>query len=135
MNQKLKVLDDDPLGRGLNRRGPFVLLVLGLIVVGLSAATFRHELYNIPWFVGEQTQLWQIDARVEFNATGESSVVQLALPPEQNGFTLLSESSASSGWGFSIDNLPSQRLARWTQRSPQGAHTLFYKLAIAESNH
>ena len=82
-----------------NERGPFLILVALLAIIGLGGATFRHEAYSIPWLPGATTQLWQIDARIEFDPRGEPSQVALALPPLQSGFEVLSESAASSGWG------------------------------------
>lgn len=115
----------------LNERGPFLILVALLTIVGLGAATFRHQAYDIPWLPGATSEIWQIDARIEFETSGDPTQVQLALPPEQSGFQLLSESAASSGWGFQIEASQDERIARWSQRSPRGRHVLFYKLAMA----
>lgn len=114
-----------------NERGPFLILVALLAIIGLGGATFRHDAYSIPWLPGATTQLWQIDARIEFDARGEPSQVKLALPPAQSGFNVLSESAASSGWGFQIEEVNGQRMARWSQRNPRGRQVLFYKLAVS----
>ena len=115
----------------LNQHGPLLFLVIAFTIVGLGAATFRHQVYDIPWLPGAQTKIWQIDARIEFSARGQPSQVKLALPPNQSRFAVISESSASSGWGFSIENQANQRNALWSQRNPTGRQVLFYKLGIA----
>ena len=118
----------------MNQNGPFLLLVLLLVVAGIAAAEFRHQTYNIPWLPSTQTEIWQVEARVEFTALGEASQVFLTLPPEQQGFAVVSEAAASSGWGFAIETDLEQRRAHWTQRQVNGRQVLFYKLDIAVSD-
>jgi len=113
------------------QRGPFLVLVALLVVAGVSAAMFRHATYDIPWVPGSLSSIWQVEARVDFTAGGSESQVYLTLPPEQNGFEVVGESAASSGWGFAIEPGVEQRRAHWTQRQAIGQQTLFYKLDIA----
>ncbi len=115
----------------MNQSGPFLFMVLLLAIAGAGAASFRHYTYNIPWLPGTETQIWQVEARIQFNATGGASQVFLSLPPEQKGFAVVNESAASSGWGFSIEPGIEQRRAHWTQREASGRQVLFYKLDIA----
>ncbi|MEM9624283.1 MAG: inactive transglutaminase family protein [Pseudomonadota bacterium] len=117
----------------MHGRGPVIIMVILLFVLGFSAATFRHEMYNIPWLPSSQAQVWQVEARIEFTAQGGPSQVQLTLPPEQSGFEIVMESAASSGWGFSIEP-GEQRRALWSQRDPDGRQILFYKLDIVTNN-
>ena len=42
------------------QRGPFLVLVALLFAAGIAAATFRHLTYDIPWFPGDETSVWQI---------------------------------------------------------------------------
>lgn len=120
----------------MTQRGPFIFLVVLLIVVGIGAATFRHETYNIPWLPGTEAKIWQVEARVLFEATGDPAKVVLTLPPAQSGFSVVGESAASAGWGFTIDSAGSQRQAVWSQRAPTGGQTLFYKLdLVTNSDH
>jgi len=118
----------------MNQTGPFLFLVLLLVILGIAAAEFRHQTYNIPWLPGAETQIWQVEARIEFTATGGASQVFLTLPPAQRGFAVVGEAAASSGWGFAIENTLEQRQAHWTQRQVSGRQVLFYKLDIAVSD-
>ena len=117
----------------MNRSGPFLFMVLLMVAAGLSAAQFRHQTYNVPWLPGAETQIWQVEARIEFDALGGPAQVYLALPPEQQGFAMVSEAAASSGWGFAIESDQVQRRAHWTQRQASGRQVLFYKLDMAVS--
>lgn len=118
----------------MNRSGPFLFMVVLMVVAGLSAAQFRHQTYNVPWLPGAETQIWQVEARIEFDALDGPAQVYLALPPEQQGFAMVSEAAASSGWGFAIESDQVQRRAHWTQRQASGRQVLFYKLDLAVSD-
>ncbi len=115
----------------MTQRAPFLFLVLLLILAGITSAAFRHDTYDIPWLPGAESKIWQVEARVEFIATGQASQVFLTLPPAQSGFETISESAASSGWGFAIEEGLQQRRAHWTARQATGSQVLFYKLDFA----
>ena len=76
--------------------------------------------------------VWQIEARIAFNADGGAAEALLTLPPDQNGFEMLSETGASPGFGFAIDRAGPQRRAHWTKRNVEGRQTLFYKLDLVQ---
>ena len=113
---------------------PFVFLVVALAALGSAGAAFRHQTYNIPWMPGAEAQIWQVEARIEFEANDEAAQVYLTLPPTQKGFAVVNESAASSGWGFAIETEDGVRRAHWTQRLAQGRQVLFYKLDLAVSD-
>lgn len=117
----------------LESRTPFLVLVLLLITSGLSAAYYRHATYDIPWFPKTDTQLWQVEARIELKTHGDASHVYLTLPPEQSGWELVNQAAAASGWGFALETEHGQRRAHWTRRTPVGDQVLFYKLDFTPS--
>ena len=114
----------------MNRRGPFLFLVGLLFLAGVATAVFRHTEYRIPFLPGAQQTVWQIEARVEYAALGGSTQVYLTLPPEQSGYRLLSETGASSGFGFSLSPYGAQRRAHWTKRDANGEQVLYYTLEL-----
>jgi hypothetical protein len=81
----------------------------------------------VPWTPGETRQVWDIEARIEFNAQGTPVKASLAAPHTQNGFTLVGESSSSPGYGVSYVNTESGRRAEWSIRHALGAQTIYYK--------
>ena len=115
----------------MGQRGPFLFLVTLLLVTGISASTYRHEQYDIPWLPATEAQIWQVEARIELEATGDNAQVYLTLPPEQTRFDLVNEAAASPGWGFTIETDRLQRRAHWTRREADGQQILFYKLDFA----
>ncbi|KOO05899.1 inactive transglutaminase family protein [Vibrio hepatarius] len=106
---------------------PFYISVVLLILAGIALSLFRHQSYGVPWTPGETRQVWDIEARIEFNAQGTPVKASLAAPHTQNGFTLVGESSSSPGYGVSYVNTESGRRAEWSIRHALGAQTIYYK--------
>ncbi len=106
---------------------PFYFSVVLLILAGIALSLFRHQSYGVPWTPGETRQVWDIEARIEFNAQGTPVKASLAAPHTQNGFTLVGESSSSPGYGVSYVNTESGRRAEWSIRHALGAQTIYYK--------
>ena len=117
----------------MTQRGPFLFIVGLLLLAGIATALFRHSEYRVPYLPGAAQSVWQIDARIEFEATGGNSQVVLTLPPEQSDFRLKGGNGASAGYGFIEEQGKTQRKARWAKRDTKGDQLLFYKLeAIAD---
>ena len=116
----------------MNRRGPYLFVVLLLLLAGIALSVLRHNTYRVPYLPGAQQNVWQVDAKVEFEADDGPVQVVLTLPEPQNGFRLSDEDTASPGYGFFIEQVGSQRQARWSKRDADGDQTLFYKLEIIE---
>ena len=115
-------------------RWSYVLAAALLTAAGIGVAVYRHADTGVPLLPDEDRTVWQIEARIEFLATGEPAEVLLTLPPEQDGFLVLyqSESGASPGFGLTIDRAGPQRRAHWTKRSAIGQQTLFYQMDLVE---
>lgn len=109
-------------------RKPFYIIVAGLFLVGLALMLQRHFLYEIPWFPGEKRQVWSVEAKVEFEATGKPVKASLAIPGSQPGFTLMNESAASPGYGLSFVEAKGGSRAEWTIRKASGHQELYYKV-------
>jgi len=116
----------------MTQRGPFIFIVLLLIGAGLSAAVYRHNEFRIPWLPGEEQRVWEVEGRIQYTALGGPTQVLLTLPPDQNGFRMIGETGASSGFGFEIETQRYQRRAHWTKREAGGEQILYYKLQFVE---
>jgi hypothetical protein len=111
----------------MTSRIPFYFLIALLIVAGLSLSYVRNDSYGVPWVPGEQRQVWDVEARIEFSALGEPVKISLAAPNTQHGFTLIDESASSPGYGVSYIDTDSGRRAEWSIRHAEGAQTIYYK--------
>ncbi|GBL02030.1 hypothetical protein VH1709_contig00084-0096 [Vibrio harveyi] len=111
----------------MTSRIPFYLSIILLVVAGIALSVFRHQNYGVPWTPGETRQVWDVEARIEFNANGGEVKASLAAPHTQKGYTLIGESASSPGYGVSYVNSDSGRRAEWSIRQATGAQTIYYK--------
>ena len=108
-------------------RVPFYIFVFLLIAAGVATATWRNLELGVPWTTGEQRPVWMVEARVDFQANGESALASLHLPEQPPGFRILTEQAASPGYGFSIIEEDGARRAEWSKREVDGPQTLYFK--------
>jgi hypothetical protein len=59
----------------MTSRIPFYISIFLLIVAGITLSMFRHTTYGVPWTPGETRQVWDVEARIEFNAVGKEAKV------------------------------------------------------------
>ena len=114
----------------MTQRGPFLFLVLLLVVAGLTSAFFRHVKFNIPFLPGTQETVWQIETKINFWGDGVPVQAILSLPSNQADYRIVNENTVSSGYGFVIEESDGQRRARWSKRDVTGEQTLYYKVEL-----
>lgn len=107
-------------------RLPFYLLVGLLLVVGIGLSVHRHVTLEVPWTPGEQREVWEVEARVNFNAHGDPVKVSMALPSDQQAFRMLTEHTASPGYGLAFLEENGGRRAQWSIREASGSQQLYY---------
>jgi hypothetical protein len=111
----------------MRSRLPFYFLIAMLVIIGITLSIMRHQDYGVPWTPSESRQVWDIEARIEFIASGGPAKVSLAVPHTQAGFTLVDDSASSSGYGLSYINTDTGRRAEWSIRNANGPQTIYYK--------
>jgi len=111
-------------------RIPFYFAILLLIAAGISVAVWRHVELGIPWFTGEQQPVWMVEARIDFEGTGEPVLASMNIPDQPPGFRIISEQAASPGYGFSIVEDSGDRRAEWSKRDVNGTQTLYFKVQL-----
>ena len=111
----------------MTSRIPFYISIVLLIAAGIALSVFRHTTYGVPWTPGETRQVWDVEARIEFNAMGQEAKVSLAAPHTQSNYTLIGESASSPGYGISYVTTDTGRRAEWSIRQASGAQTIYYK--------
>ncbi|MDZ7852897.1 MAG: UUP1 family membrane protein [Halomonas sp.] len=109
-------------------RLPFYLIVAFLLVSGVVMSIHRHVQFEVPWTPGEQRQVWEIEAQVNFMADGGPAKVNMALPSSQQGFRILTEHTASPGYGLAFLEEDGGRRAEWTTRQATGDQQLYYSV-------
>ncbi|MGF1724106.1 inactive transglutaminase family protein [Photobacterium nomapromontoriensis] len=111
----------------MTSRIPFYFLITLLIIAGTALSLYRHDVYGVPWTPGVERTLWELEARIEFDAIGEPVKVSMAAPETQPGFTLIDESTSSPGYGVALIDTDKGRRAEWSIRKATGKQILYYK--------
>lgn len=79
----------------MTSRIPFYILISLLIISGIGLSMYRHDVYGVPWTPGKERAVWEVEARVQFDAIGDPVQVKMSAPGTQQGFTLIDESTSS----------------------------------------
>lgn len=111
-------------------RVPFYFLISLLVIAGLTLSWLRHDSYGVPWTPGERSQVWDVEARIQFDAVNKPIKVSMAAPQNQTGFTIVDESASSPGYGIAYLTTEHGRRAEWTIRQADGPQTLYYKTQV-----
>ncbi|RTR05060.1 inactive transglutaminase family protein [Halomonas nitroreducens] len=111
-------------------RLPFYLVVALLLVIGIGMSVHRHVEFEVPWTPGEQRQVWEIEAQVNFRADGGPAKVEMALPSTQDGYRVLTEHTASPGYGLTFLEENGSRRAQWSVREARGSQQLYYSAQL-----
>ncbi|WP_419208637.1 inactive transglutaminase family protein [Photobacterium leiognathi subsp. mandapamensis] len=115
----------------MTSRVPFYILISLLIIAGLGLSMYRHDVYGVPWTPDEERAVWEVEARVQFDAVGDPVEVKMATPETQEGFTLIDESTSSPpGYSVVIHNTKEGRQADWATRTAIGKQVLYYKTQL-----
>lgn len=104
-------------------------LVLFLALAGLLIAWLRHVDTGMPFLPGKQAQVWILEARIDFVADGPV-MLSLNIPDRPPGFRIVSEQTASPGYGFSIVEEGGRRRGEWTIAEASGPQTLYYNVRL-----
>ncbi|PKF60498.1 gonadoliberin III [Psychromonas sp. psych-6C06] len=116
----------------MNARSFFFVLVAGLMSLGIFQTVQRHMALDIPWMPGETRIIWNIDAKIDFNANEGPVLASLTTPERQAGFTKISQNAASPGYGLSFIDDGETNKAEWTIREAKGKQTLYYNIQVLE---
>lgn len=108
-------------------RAPFYTIIGILALFGLITAWMRHVQMEIPFTPGVQKPVWLIEARIDFDATGEPVTARLGLPDNPPGFRSFSEQAAAPGYGYSVVSENGVRRGEWSKRDAVGPQTIYYK--------
>ncbi len=112
-------------------------VLTGLLAsLGLGITLYQILVLGIPLREDETDDLWNIDTRIEFVATGKGPVkVQMYVPPLNQNFASLNESFISNSYGVSVSRNEGNRRVTWSARRARGQQTLYYRLTMTRRYH
>lgn len=111
------------------------LKVLIAILVSLGVAITAYQIFvlGIPVTEAETDEVWNIDARIEFQASPRTPVkAQMYIPPLAQDFVSLNESFISNNYGVSVNSVDGNRRVTWSSRRASGKQTLYYRMALTQ---
>ncbi|HSC84580.1 MAG TPA: inactive transglutaminase family protein [Pseudomonas sp.] len=109
------------------------VLITLLVTVGILVTAYQIFYLGIPVTEDETDELWNIDAKVEFQANPHEPVkVQMFVPPLNQDYVSLNESFISNNFGFSVNRIDGNRKVTWSARRASGNQTLYYRLVLTK---
>lgn len=111
---------------------PVAVLVLLLIALAAFVVYLKVTYLHMPLQPDEESDIWTVEARIDFTGRGGSSRVNFRLPEQVPGFTRIDENFVSRSFGLTVIEEP--REAVWTLRRTDGPQALFYRVQIYPEN-
>ncbi len=109
------------------------ILIFVLVALGIAITAYQILYLGIPVTEDETDSLWNIDAKVEFQASPRDPVkVQMYIPPLNQDYVSLNESFVSNNYGVSINRADGNRRVTWSARRANGNQTLYYRLVLTK---
>ncbi|MFZ3154528.1 inactive transglutaminase family protein [Pseudomonas sp.] len=109
------------------------VLVILLVSLGVLITAYQIFILGIPMTEDETDDLWNIDAKVEFQASPREPVkLQMFVPPLTQDYVSLNESFISNNYGVSINRADGNRKVTWSARRASGKQTLYYRLVLTK---
>lgn len=107
-----------------------------VLVAALCAATGaimygKVKLLGIPLLPGQLEPVWAIEAKIEFDGRGRSTVVDFDIPDQIDGFLRLDEFFVSRNYGLNVEHNKRDRRAEWSTRRARGPQRLYYRFEVA----
>jgi len=119
----------------MNQKRTFYTVLVLMALTGIAIAVLRHIVSGTPFLPGQETSVWLVEARVDFQADGGPVTASLSLPDIQTpGFELYAEQASSPGYGFAILQEKGIRRAEWTKRQALGEQSLYYSAQLVTSD-
>ncbi|QLF94768.1 inactive transglutaminase family protein [Pseudomonas sp. ABC1] len=109
------------------------VLIFLLVTLGVAITAYQIFILGIPVTEDETDDLWNIDAKIEFQASPREPVkLQMYVPPLNQEFVSLNESFISNNYGVSINRADGNRRVTWSARRASGKQTLYYRLVLTK---
>ncbi|MBB6341659.1 hypothetical protein HNP49_001827 [Pseudomonas fluvialis] len=109
------------------------VLITLLVSLGVLITAYQIFILGIPVTEDETDDLWNIDAKVEFQASPSVPVkMQMFVPPLNQDYVSLNESFISNNYGVSVNRAEGNRKVTWSARRASGKQTLYYRLVLTK---
>lgn len=113
------------------RKTHLYLLAATLILIGTGAFYYKWKVLKFPVSPVEQTEVWDMQARVEYQPRPDRpNRVRLQIPLDPPGFSILDEKFVARGYGMSVERAGGGREVQWAIRRARGNQALYYRATV-----
>ena len=114
----------------MSARLQLYLIMSVLVVLGLGLTAYKHLSLGFPMLPGAKEEIWIVQARIRFDATGEPAKVTLNLPDDTDDLVIVETGATAPGFGFSLEKGKNEGRGVWSARAPAGRQSLYYQARI-----
>jgi hypothetical protein len=114
----------------MTRNRQWIVLALGLILLGGLIFTYKVVRLGFPAWPDELSDQWVIQARLDVRPIEGPVRVSLMLPARSSGFMVSKENFISRGFGLTIEDDPFRRQADWAIRRLPEPSALYYRATV-----
>lgn len=104
-----------------------------LAATGLGICLYKIFYLGLPVTPQQETEVWTVQAQVNFTGKGAAAIVDFHLPSVIPGFWKLDEDFISNRFGLGIEKVKDNRKAQWAGRRAKGDQTLYYRITVTKS--
>ncbi|MDY0249240.1 MAG: inactive transglutaminase family protein [Pseudomonas sp.] len=109
------------------------ILIALCVIIGVTVTAYQIFVLGIPVSEDETDSLWNIDAKVEFQANPRDPIkLHMFVPPLNQDYISLNESFISNNYGVSVNRSDDNRRVTWSARRASGKQTLYYRLVMTK---
>lgn len=115
------------------KKAQLYLLAALIAIAGLAAVFYKWKVLNFPLQPATEVEVWSVQARVEFAPRRAANKVNLVLPTDPPGFSILDERFIARGYSLLQETRRGEREAQWTIRRASGRQVLYYRATVVRS--
>ncbi|MCF6340762.1 MAG: inactive transglutaminase family protein [Sulfurimonas sp.] len=105
-----------------------------LIFIAVATMAYKVKYLDFPLFSGEDKSIFNIEAKIKFEGTGENAFISLALNEEQDEMFVYNESASSLNYGYTTAQVDGYKRAEWAKRHIRGTQTIYYSIDVIEDS-
>lgn len=114
----------------MNENRHVFLLASVLVICGITLFLYKVIALHYPLSGTQRADLWDIEAHIVFQGTGEPARLDLIAPKNTRRYVIIDEVFASRGYGMNIREQKGNRHVIWTTRVASGRQDIYYRATV-----
>ncbi|MGC1510943.1 hypothetical protein FT643_02490 [Ketobacter sp. MCCC 1A13808] len=110
------------------------IIALVLTAIALSLAYYKHKSLGLPLLPSQQSDVWTVEAKLQFKANGGPAKASFYVPRDPPGFVKLNEDFISSNYGLATERDDVNQQALWAVRRAKGKQVLYYRMEFTRDS-